>query len=66
MSNKSVKQHPFIIPGQYDGLISGYSLVIVFNNGKESEPIEMVGGVRGFNCSTKVNVTQDGWVESQW
>jgi hypothetical protein len=62
LANKSVEQQPQITPGEYEGLQTAYYLRIQFENGKYSEPIKMLGGVRGFDCSMKVTVDQNGWV----
>lgn len=67
MNNRPVKpgtveKQPYILPGVYDGLWGGYSLVIIFNNGKKSDPIKTIDGVRGIDCATKVIVMHDGTV----
>ena len=59
---KSLKTHDIIIPGEYDGLWSGYNLKIVFDNGNLSGNIELNEGVRGINCECDVKVDDDGWV----
>jgi len=58
----TVEKQPYILPGVYDGLWSGYSLVIIFSNGKKSDPIKTIDGVRGIDCATKVIVMYDGTV----
>lgn len=58
----TVEKQPFILPGVYDGLWSGYNLVIIFTNGMKCDPIRTINGVRGINCATKVIVMPDGTV----
>ena len=58
----SVEKHPQITPGTYKGKMSGYSLKIIFNNGKESEHIKMNEGIRGINCEVDVEVHEEGFV----
>ena len=57
---KSIEKHPFIIPGEYDGLWSAYYVKVIFRNGNMSEPIKLDGGVRGVNCDCKVTVDKEG------
>lgn len=59
---KSLEQEPMIIPGTYDGLWSGYTVKIIFHNGKQSHSIKLNEGVRGINCKCHVTVDKDGWV----
>jgi len=59
---KSLKQHPMITPGEYDGLWSAYFVKVIFHNKNKSEDIEVDQGVRGINCKCKITVDKDGWI----
>lgn len=59
---KSLEPHPFILPGKYKALWSGYTMVIIFHNGNESHNIKMNNGVRGINCKCNVIVDDKGWI----
>ena len=58
----TVLKQPYILPGVYDGLWSAYSLEVIFDNKKRSDPIETRDGVRGINCPVTVIVMNDGTV----
>jgi len=58
----TVDKQPYLLPGVYDGLWSAYSLVVIFENEKTSEPIKTIDGVRGINCAVKVVVMDDGTI----
>ena len=62
MTIQSIKKHPDIIPGEYDGLFTAYNLKIIFHNGNHSDSIKMDGGYRGANIGCKVIVDKDGLI----
>lgn len=57
---KSIEKEPLIIPGEYKGIHSGYTLQIIFHTGKKSHPIKLNNGIRGVNFDCKVIVDQEG------
>lgn len=59
---KSLEKEPYIIPGEYDGLWSGYYVNVIFHNGNKSHDIKVNEGVRGMNCKCKVIVDKEGQV----
>jgi len=59
---RSLEQQLYILPGNYDGLWSGYYVEIIFHNGNKSQRINLNNGIRGINCKCEVVVTDDGWV----
>jgi hypothetical protein len=59
---KSLKSHPYILPGEYDGVWSAYFVVVILNLGIKSEPIKLDEGVKGINCKCKVTVDELGWL----
>ncbi len=60
-NTKSTEKHPFILPGNYDGIWCAYYIQIIFHNGNKSEHIKVNNGIRGIS-SCKIEVDNDGWV----
>lgn len=59
---KSVEKEPMIIPGNYLGLWTAYTVIILFDNGNKSHPIKLNEGIRGVNFKCNVTVDDDGWI----
>lgn len=59
---RSTEKQIIIQPKVYDALWSAYYIVIIFDNGKQSEGIKMNCGTRGMNIKCKVEVKNDGYV----
>lgn len=62
---KSLEKYPVIKQGLYKGFWSAYNVVIMFENGKESEKIKLDEGVRGSNIPCDVYVSSDGEITVQ-
>lgn len=62
MKAKSLHKQEYLVPGEYEGLWSGYFVEIVFDNGMRTGKIELAQGVRGINCKCKVFVEEDGFL----
>ena len=60
--SKSLEKQPFILPGEYDGVMGGYEVEIIFKNGNKSDSIRMDAGIRCKNCAVKVIVDEENWV----
>lgn len=59
----ALEKYPLIKPGKYKGIWGGYTLNIIFDNGKKRGNIKLNMGIRCTGKQVEIEVLNDGLIK---